>query len=119
MHELSIAQSIVEIVEQTVSPADYSAVTDVHVRIGEMSGVVPDSLAFCFSAIVATTPLGNAKLTIKHVPLTMECKTCGSIFRSEFGFASCPQCKQTDTAVISGTELEVVEIELADSLESI
>jgi hydrogenase nickel incorporation protein HypA/HybF len=119
MHELSIARSIVEIVEQTVSPADYSAVTDVHVRIGEMAGVVPDSLAFCFSAVVAETPLCNAKLTIEHVPLTMECKTCGNKFRSEFGYVPCPRCKQTDTTVLSGTELQVVEIELADSLESI
>lgn len=119
MHELSIAQSIIEIVEQAVAPSDYPAVNAVRVRVGEISGVVPDSLDFCFSAAVAGSSLSNARLQIEYVPLRMECKSCSNIFASELGNIQCPRCEKTETAVVSGTELQVVEIELADHVEAV
>ncbi len=62
MHELSIAQNIVDIVQQYVPGEAMGDVRFVRVRVGGLSGIVPESLEFSFSAIVAGTPLGSARL---------------------------------------------------------
>lgn len=84
-------------------------------RVGEMAGVVSDSLEFCYEAIVAHTPLQASKLIIEKVPFLMECKTCHERFRSSLGTMQCPHCETFDTVAVSGTELEVAEIEIADA----
>jgi len=115
MHELSIAQSIVEIVQANLPVADAMSVKSVKIRIGQLSGVVPDSLEFCFTAITQETPLQGAALDIERVPFVLKCRSCGISFESEAGIVLCPTCGGSDTEVLSGTELQVVEIELDDS----
>jgi hydrogenase nickel incorporation protein HypA/HybF len=117
MHELSIAQSIVEIVEQHVTPEDLQLVREVKVTIGEMAGVVPDSLEFCFSAIIVDTALQNSRIAIEYVPYTLHCSECHEDFRSAYGIVQCPKCEGFETIVVSGTELNVAEIEVAEPLE--
>lgn len=68
MHELGLALNIVDIVQQHVPAIRASDVRDVRVRVGEFAGVLPDSLEFCFSAIVAGTPWQRARLAIEPVP---------------------------------------------------
>jgi len=118
MHELSIANSIIEIVEQHVSPDEQPAVREVKIRVGELAGVIPDSLEFCYSVITASTPLHHSHLVIETVPLTMKCKICGKLFESGRGIVQCPMCEGFETEMISGTELHVVEIEMAELLET-
>ncbi len=67
MHELGLANSILDIVRQVVPAERAWAVRSVRVRVGDLAGVVPDSLAWCFSAIVSDTPFDKAALTIDHV----------------------------------------------------
>ena len=55
MHELGIAQNILEIVQQSVTKEQAPAVRWIRIRVGQLSGVVPDSLEFCFQAIVSET----------------------------------------------------------------
>ena len=115
MHELSLAQSIVEIVRQYVPHEKGGTVKSVKLKVGELSGVVPDSLEFCFSAITANTPLQGATLQIDRIPFTLECKDCSESFTSEYGTVVCPRCGGSNTHVLMGTEMQVVEIELIDS----
>jgi hydrogenase nickel incorporation protein HypA/HybF len=114
MHELGIAQNILQIVQQSV-PEDQSAdVRMIRIRVGQLSGVVPDSLDFCFSAMVNDTNLQRAKLEIEQIPITSECRECRHRFQmSEMDF-SCPACNSSNLELISGRELEIIEIELAD-----
>jgi hydrogenase nickel incorporation protein HypA/HybF len=114
LHELSIAQSICEIVEQYVPAASRQHVRSVRVLVGELSGVVPDSLAFCFTAITAGTPLGGASLEITHVPLRAECRSCHETFHVEQPVFLCPSCGGSDLLTLSGRELQVSQIELND-----
>ncbi|HUL75159.1 MAG TPA: hydrogenase maturation nickel metallochaperone HypA [Vicinamibacterales bacterium] len=67
MHELGLANNILDIVRQYVPAERACAVRSVRVRVGDLAGVVPDSLAFCFSAIVIDTPYDRASLAIDHV----------------------------------------------------
>ena len=114
MHELSLAQSIVEIVRQHVAGPQESAVSSVKVRVGALSGVVPESLEFCFSAITHGTPLESARLEIERVPAAGACRTCGRAFDIEGVVFVCPACGGGDVRVASGQELQVVHLELSE-----
>lgn len=114
MHELSIAQSIVDIIGQYVPAERRSCVRSVRVRVGDLAGVVPDSLVFCFTAVTSDTPLAPAVLDIEHVPYRIACTACGAESATEPGLALCPACGSTHTRMVSGTELQVLTIDLDD-----
>ena len=118
MHELSIAQSLLEIVRQHVPPAEWGEVRVVRLKIGALAGVVPDSLEFSFTALTAGTPLSGARLDILHVPFVMRCRACSATSSEQLGIAVCPSCGSSDTETISGTELQLTEIELAQPAEA-
>jgi hydrogenase nickel incorporation protein HypA/HybF len=86
----------------------------VKIRVGHLSGVVADSLEFCFTAITQGTRLQGTVLDIEQVPFVLKCRSCSMSFESEAGVVLCPACGGSDTEVLSGTELHVVEIELYD-----
>lgn len=67
MHELSVANSILDIVCRHVPAAQGPLVRAVRVRVGDGAGVLPDSLEFCFEAIVAGTPYASARLAVDRV----------------------------------------------------
>ena len=115
MHELSIAQSIVDIVGQYVPPAEQERVRKITVRIGAMAGVVPDSLEFCFTAVIHHTALADAAMEIDYVPFMVACAACDRVSETEPGPALCPVCGSADTTVRSGTELQVVSIDVDEA----
>jgi len=117
MHELSIAQNIVEIVSQSVPANELENVTTIKLKIGEMAGVVSDSLEFGFMAITSETGLENAKLQIEKVPFVFKCNECGKKSGNEFGMTICPLCGGSDTTIISGMEIQVIEVEVREIIE--
>jgi len=114
MHELGIAQNILDIVRQSVSDDQVAAVRRIRIRVGPLSGVVADSLEFCFNALLNETEMKQAGLVMETVPTEALCIDCRQKFTVD-GFAfHCPSCKSANLELISGRELEVVDIELAD-----
>ena len=67
MHEMGIAAAILEVVHRYVPENRGPLVRRVHVRVGEHTPVLPESLDFCFSAVVAGTPYASATLDIERV----------------------------------------------------
>ena len=114
MHELSIAQSIVEIIQQYVPESERGRVTAVRLKIGAVAGIVPESLEFSFQAITAESSLSQAKLEIESVPFRIHCNTCNTTSENELGFALCDTCGSTDTKILTGSELNISEIEVAE-----
>ena len=117
MHELSLAQGILKIIEDHVPPQRLAAVESVRVDVGRLSGVVADSLEFCFEALVAETKLQSARLCLNSIPLRLACAECRQTFQSDWDIFLCPVCKGSRTTVVSGMELQVVEIELEEELQ--
>lgn len=117
MHELSLAAGILDIVQHNVLAADAARVRAVRVRVGEMAGVVPDSLAFCFAAIVADTPYATAFLEIDRVPAEAACGECGCVTGLPGTQFVCPACGALGLAIRCGEELQVVDVELDDAME--
>lgn len=114
MHELSIAQNILEIVHQYVPADELENVKFVKVKIGEVAGIVIDSLAFGYESITINTPLEHSKLDIENIPFKVQCSFCNNIFTNEFGFTVCPECNSTKTSILSGMELQVTEVMLKE-----
>lgn len=114
MHELSVAQNIVEIIQEHVPSDGLRRVKNVSLKIGELAGVVPDSLEFCFDAITEQTPMRNAVLVIEHVPFAVECRKCGKVLTNSVGTLVCAGCGSDETRIASGNELLVTAIELLD-----
>jgi len=119
MHELSIAQDILAIIKQNVPQKELQNIQSVNVKIGEMAGVVPESLEFCFQAIVSETEMKDAKLVIEKIPFVLVCNSCGKTSGNEFGIRICSHCSSPDTNVVSGLEMQVTEVELKTENEKV
>jgi hydrogenase nickel incorporation protein HypA/HybF len=116
MHELAIAQSIVDTVEAKATECKAARVKGVRVKIGEASGVVIDSLTFCFEMLTSLDPtLEGAQLLIDLVPHRAWCNHCDSEFPISNFVAQCPTCKEWSNTIVSGTELQILEMEIETS----
>lgn len=112
MHELSIAQSVIEIVEDNIKSQPSSKVRTVFMKVGKMSNVLVDSLVFGFDSLISGTELEGAKLEVEEIPLKIKCNECLAETELERFTFMCTKCKSTKVEIISGNELTVSEIEL-------
>jgi hydrogenase nickel incorporation protein HypA/HybF len=109
MHELSITQSVVDAV---LDHGHGARVLSVRVRVGSLSGVVPDAMRFYFELITAGTTLQDVRLEIVQPPGTAHCSSCGLDFSLTDLVLLCP-CGSADVAVLTGRELEIASVEVA------
>ncbi|MGH3503369.1 MAG: hydrogenase maturation nickel metallochaperone HypA [Nocardioidaceae bacterium] len=108
MHELSITQSVVDaVLEHTAG----RQVTEVRLRVGRLSGVVPDAMRFCFDLATAGTPLEGATLEIDEVGGRAHCRDCDAEFELDDPILLCP-CGSADVQVIEGRSLKVASVEV-------
>lgn len=114
MHELGVAQGILDIVREYVPESRLPEVRAVRVRVGGTSGVLAPSLEFCFGAIVADTACAGAFLEIEPVPVRLACHGCEREFILETPSFLCPSCGGGRVTVLSGGELQVVDVALEE-----
>jgi hydrogenase nickel incorporation protein HypA/HybF len=114
MHELSIAQSIVDVVRQHLPIDERRPVKYVTLRLGDFTGIAPASLEYCFEMASEGTAVQGARLKIKNVPILCGCKKCGSDFESGRYITICTNCGNAGVELISGNEMDVVEVELSE-----
>ncbi|MBN1158186.1 MAG: hydrogenase maturation nickel metallochaperone HypA [Bacteroidales bacterium] len=110
MHEFSIAQHIIEIALQTAKEHDVDQISSVEVEIGQAAGVVIEALEFAWESVVRDTPLQDAALTIKIIPVSVVCRTCGMNYSPRELLDLCPQCGDMNPEIIRGKELRVSAI---------
>ena len=118
MHELGIAENILDIVRRNVPDDQASAVGNIRLRVGPFAGVVPDSLTFCFAALAADAGMANAALVIEQTSLAALCRDCGNTSNVEKFVFRCSVCGSGDLEIVSGKELEVIEIEIEATSEN-
>lgn len=120
MHELAIAQSIAEVVALRATEHRAAHVKLVRLRIGEASGIVADSLTSCFEMVAELDPLlAGAHLTIESVPHRAHCRQCDSEFAVRDFVAQCPACGAWSDQIVSGTELQVLDMEIETRQEAV
>lgn len=109
MHELSLTQGVVEAITDRLGSR---RVVMVRLEIGKLSGVVVDSVRFCFDLVVAGTPLEGARLEIEEPGGRARCRDCSVSFASDDPILLCP-CGSSDVEVLAGTELLIKAVQLA------
>jgi hydrogenase nickel incorporation protein HypA/HybF len=114
MHELGIANSLLESVRTEARRFPGRHISSLGVRIGELSGVDPEAVRFCFEALVRGTDLEPLTLDIDYRPRQHECQTCGRAFVASFEDRVCPHCGSVDSRFIGGDELELAYLEVED-----
>lgn len=115
MHEMGIAMQIVDIAVSSIPPGIKNpVVARVNLRIGKLTAVVPASLTFCFDIATQGTPLAGAKLSIEEAPIVARCKSCGNEWTITTPDFICGKCQSGQVDILSGRELDIVSLELAD-----
>jgi len=112
MHELSIAQSIVDLASEKVKEAEAGRVISITLSLGLLSGVVRESLEFCFPIACEKTPCEGAVLKIDIVPAKAHCSSCGGDFDMEEFVLVCPGCGFFPVELLAGGELKVISLEV-------
>lgn len=113
MHELSVTESMLGVVLRHAQANNATKVTRINMVMGEMSTVMEDSVRFYFEIIGKDTIAQDAELNFRHTKLITKCKDCGKEFEViEYDF-TCPDCKGTQTEIISGREFQVESIEIS------
>lgn len=118
MHELSIVESIVDSVTESLARYPGARVLEVRLRVGALAAVVEDSLQFCFRIATEGTPLEGARLKVKTLPVVMYCARCAAEVELE-GVQSfrCPRCAELVGDLRQGRELEIEAIEIEEATE--
>jgi hydrogenase nickel incorporation protein HypA/HybF len=110
MHEVGIMNDILEIAVDAAKNAGGSKISALRVRVGELSGVVPDALSFAFDVVASSTIAAGATFTIDTVEATCLCTECGKE-RIGASPAACPDCGGR-SIISNGYELLVSSIEV-------
>lgn len=114
MHELGIANSILEAVRTEVARVPGRYATKVSVRIGEMTAVDPDALHFSFDVLTRNTDLAGLQLEIEFCPRRHRCDECGKEFTVRDYDIQCPQCGSLRTKFVSGDEFALGYLEVEE-----
>jgi hydrogenase nickel incorporation protein HypA/HybF len=116
MHELAVTESILRIAVDQATRHGAQRLTAIHLVVGELTGYVPDSIQFYFDVLSQDTPAAGATLVVRRVPACVRCAACQTEFAPEIGLLwLCPACGGLGGEVVSGQELLVESIEVADS----
>lgn len=118
MHELSIVESVVDSVTESLAAYPGARVVEVRLRIGALASVVVDSLEFCWGLATEGTALRGAKLRVTNVPVVMHCRPCHADVELK-GVQSfrCPRCGEACSDLRQGREMEIDSIEIEDGAE--
>ncbi len=112
MHELSITQSVLNIVTEHAERAGAKRVTAINLVVGELTGFVDDSIQFYFDMLSPDTLAEGAQLNIRRVPARMRCRACGAEHVPQGLNWLCPECQAIGGEIISGREFSVESIEV-------
>ena len=99
--------NIVDIVCQKANEEKAFKVNSVDLEIGELSGIMIDSLEFCFEAACKNTIVNNAALNINKIEAVAYCKSCKKDFRIESDFSPCPTCNDFNFELKTGKEFSI------------
>ncbi|HBD08787.1 MAG TPA: hydrogenase maturation nickel metallochaperone HypA [Syntrophobacteraceae bacterium] len=111
MHELAIAQNVLDVVLEEGRRHGLAQVTVIRLQVGALAAVVPDALTFCFEMISQQTMAAGARLDIETIPVVVRCPKCHEAFTIDDHMFVCPECGEPAIDLISGRELLVASIE--------
>jgi hydrogenase nickel incorporation protein HypA/HybF len=112
MHEAGIIQSTLDLAERQARNAGAGLITEVRMRVGRMTGVVPEALEHAFAVLSAGTMAAGARLEVEFVPGAFWCLACAREFEAEGLLGECPACGSPSADPRRGLEMELVSLEV-------
>jgi hydrogenase nickel incorporation protein HypA/HybF len=114
MHEVSLMEETVAIAIAQAQAQQSERIHQFQMRIGEISGVVPEALRFAFDIVTQDTIAAGATLTIETVSIVCHCSRCNTDFHPvDLYIYHCPDCGQLSHQIKTGREIELVALEVS------
>lgn len=113
MHELYLAESVLNIVQEYAAQQQFKKVNSILLSFGRLSCIEPKSLQFAFEVQAKETPAQNALLQFKILPSVIHCFSCDRDIELEKYEGTCPICKSEEVLLVGGTEeLQILEMDV-------
>lgn len=110
MHELSLCHQISTVVTKAAAGRQ---VETVHLQVGRLRQVVPDTLVYCWEIVTDTTELAGSVLDIESIPITVSCGDCAHVTQVEHDLIlTCASCNSGNVSVTTGEEFLITSLEL-------
>ena len=112
MHELSLAEGVLQIVEDAARREGFGRVRAVWLEVGRLSSVEPEAMRFCFDAVTRHSVADGARLEILETPGSAWCMKCSTPTAIAALGDACPRCGSYQLRVTDGTGMRVKELEV-------
>lgn len=112
MHEMSLAEGVLQVIEEAARKDQFQQVSTVWLEIGQLSGVEPQAMAFCFDAVTRGSVADGARLGILTLPGQAWCMACAKTVPMNEVCGECPDCGGFQLQVTGGTEMRIKELEV-------
>ena len=113
MHEYYVTEQIIQISCETARQHNAPSIAHIHIVIGELTGLVPESISFYFDALARDTEAAGAQLHFIRQPVSRFCSTCAAEFHG-INIFDCPNCGRSGELVKNGREFYIDSVELPD-----
>jgi len=113
MHEVSLMQNTLRIATERAAAEGARRIHRLTMRVGPLSGAVPEALEFAFEVLAQGTMAEGATLEVERTPIVCYCPTCRSEFQPSDFVCECPTCHQFSADVRGGRELELASLEVS------
>lgn len=112
MHELSIAEDLINLIVDVANEHQAKVVHSATVEVGELSGIESDALELAFDVVRKNTIANTCTLKIEHRPLIVKCPNCQWQGEVEKLYPACQSCQNLSVEVISGREMRLLSVDL-------
>ena len=112
MHELSLAEHIMQIIEENALKQKFTRVKTVWLKIGQLACVEQESLRFYFDVVKQDSIAQQAKLEIIEVAGQARCNQCDCHVSIATHYEACPHCDNYALQVVQGDEMQINELEV-------
>ena len=112
MHELAITEGILEAAVPAALEHGASKILEIRLKIGELSGVIPQCIEEYFRIAAAGTIAEGAKLSVEKIPVSIRCASCGFEGPIDRRKIRCPGCGGSDLKITAGREYYVDSLEV-------
>ncbi len=110
MHELSLAQNIMEIVTESAKKNNVERVVEIELEIGTQSGVIMEAIKFAMDSLLPDSVAAHANIIYTEIETIAKCLECEALWKPETLFEPCPKCGSFASDIVQGKELQIKSI---------
>jgi len=112
MHEMSLCEGVLQVLETEARRQGFSRVRQVWLEIGQLAGVETEAMRFCFDAVMKGSLADRARLNIVETPGQAWCMICAKTVPVRQRFDACPDCGSHQLQVTAGDQMKIKELEV-------